>query len=53
MFIREVRHEIVIDTDNFVSDEQQEDFNKKSTEIIKDCMECMKKRLNNLTYLYD
>lgn len=47
MVIRRIH--VDINAENFVSDEQEEDFNKKADEIIKD----MKKRLNNLTYLYD
>lgn len=45
--------DIVIDAENFVSDEQEKDFRIKSDEVIKDCLNCMKKRLDFLTYLYD
>lgn len=53
MVIKGIKHDVVVDTDYFVSDEQKEDFDKKSAEIIEDCIKCMEKRLNNLTYLYD
>lgn len=53
MVITGIKHDIVVDTDYFVSDEQEQDFNKKADEIIKDCTECMKKRLALLTLLYD
>lgn len=53
MVIRKIHSDIVIDADNFVSDEQEQDFKIKSDEIINDCMECMKKRLDLLTLLYD
>lgn len=53
MVIKEVRHDIIVDADNFVSEEQKEDFDTKANEIIKDCTECMEKRLKMLTLLYD
>jgi hypothetical protein len=53
MVIREIKNDIVVDIDYFVSAEQKEDFSKKSTEIIEDCLNCMKKRLELLTLLYD
>jgi hypothetical protein len=53
MVIKEIKNDIVVDIDYFVSAEQKEDFDKKSAEIIEDCINCMEKRLNNLTYLYD
>lgn len=54
MIIRKIHvKDIVIDAENFVSNEQEQDFNKKSNEIVKDCLECMKKRLDLLTLLYD
>lgn len=45
--------EIVIDTENFISYEQEQDFKIKSDEIIKDCLNCMKKKLDLLALLYD
>lgn len=53
MVIKSIYNDIVVNAENFVSDEQEKDFRIKSDEIIEDCLECMKKRLNLLTYLYD
>ena len=53
MVITGINCDIKVNTKYFVSDEQEQDFNKKADEIIKDCVECMKKRLEWLTLLYD